>query len=69
MKEGVFVLKLKTIKAEMARNSITGLKLAELLNLSPTTLYLKLSGKRDFTANELGKLSEILKTDVNFFYN
>lgn len=63
------MLKLQTIKAEMARNSITGLKLAELLGLSPTTLYLKLGGKRDFTANELGKLSKILNKEVNFFYN
>ena len=63
------MLNLQNIKAEMARNNMTGLKIAEILNLSPTSLYLKLGGKRDFTAKELGKLAEILNTNVNFFYN
>lgn len=63
------MLNLQNIKAEMTRNNLTGLKIAELLNLSPTSLYLKLGGKREFTANEIGKLAKILNTDIKFFYN
>lgn len=63
------MLKLENIKAEMARRNVTGLELAKTLKISPTTFYLKINGKRQFTANEVGVISEKLKTPINFFYN
>jgi len=62
------VLDLDNIKAEMARNNITGLMLAKHLGISANSLYSKLNGKREFSASELGMISKMLKKTVNFFY-
>lgn len=62
------MLKLNNIRAEMARNKISGITLAEILKISPNSLYRKLNGKNDFTATEIGLIAKELKTEVNFFY-
>lgn len=46
------------LKAEMARHSDTGAILADFLNLTPTSVSLKLNGKRDFTQGEIAKIKE-----------
>lgn len=63
------MLNLDNIRAEMAKNKISGLDLAKKLNISHTSIYQKLNGKRKFTADEIGIIAKILKTDINFFYN
>lgn len=63
------MLNLDNIRAQMAKNKISGPSLAKKLNISQTTFYQKINGKRQFTANEIGIISSVLKTNVNFFYN
>lgn len=40
------------LEAEMARSKITQAKLAEILNISPTTLSFKLNGKSTLSLKE-----------------
>lgn len=62
------MLKLNNIRAEMARNNITGLMLAKKLHISPNAFYKKIKGVTDFTATEIGIIAKELNTEVNFFY-
>lgn len=59
----------ENIKSAMFINKVSGRALAKKLEISETSFYLKINGKRSFTANELGLIAKVLKTEVNFFYN
>lgn len=61
-------LNLTLIRNEMFIARITGVKMAELLEMSQTSFYKKINGHREFTAKELGTIASTLKKDVNFFY-
>lgn len=63
------MLNYQNIKAEMTRSNLNQKELAEILDVSPRTISLKLSGVRKFTAEELFKLSQVLKVDINIFLN
>lgn len=63
------VVNVDLIKNEMFVNRITGVEMAKKLNLSQTSFYLKINNKREFTANELGKMASVLKKETNFFYS
>lgn len=51
----------KNLEAELARNGITKVMLASELNLTQKGLYLKLSGKTDFTLSEIKKIQSLFK--------
>lgn len=59
----------ENIKTAMFLNKVSGRELAKELQISETSFYLKINGKRNFTANELGMIAMILKTQINFFYH
>lgn len=59
----------QNIKAELARKNLTQLELANLLGVSGRTVSLKINGVRQFTAEELYKVSKILDVDINIFFN
>lgn len=63
------IVSVDKIKQLMYKRKITGIKMANLLNLSTTSFYMKVNGKREFTANELGSIATLLNTTPNFFYN
>ena len=63
------MLDLNKIRGQMAYKRITGIELAEKLEISQTSFYKKINGKRQFTANELGLIASVLEKEVNFFYN
>ena len=46
------------LNAEMARNKITQIDLAKLLNMSPSTLSEKMNGKKDFKLSECKKIAK-----------
>ena len=48
--------------AEMARNHITGLKLAKILNVTYQSVYNKLNGKTDFTLAQMEAIQAYFKS-------
>lgn len=50
----------KNLEAEMVRNGISKEMIAEKLSISRKGLYLKLSGKTDFTLTEIKKIQELM---------
>lgn len=46
------------LSAEMARNKITQIDLAKLLNISTSTLSEKMNGKKDFKLSECKKIAK-----------
>lgn len=52
------------------RNEIglTQKEIAVKLGISECSYRMKEQGKREFTANELVKISQVLKTDVSYFF-
>lgn len=59
----------ENIRLKMFVGKMTGRDMAKILDISETSFYLKINGKRNFTAVELGTIAKNLKTEVNFFYN
>lgn len=45
-----------TLKAEIARSGIRQKELAEMANMTETTLSLKINGKRDFKYGEMRRI-------------
>ena len=62
-------LNLNKIKGLMAEKNISGLQMAHKLSISSTSFYLKINGKRPFSAEEIGVMAKALETTPNFFYN
>ena len=46
------------LSAEMARNKITQIDIAKLLNISTSTLSEKMNGKKDFKLSECKKIAK-----------
>ena len=57
-------MKTNLLKAKMTESGFTQRSLAAEMNMSPTTLNLKLSGKRAFDLNEVDKLCNVLGISV-----
>jgi transcriptional regulator with XRE-family HTH domain len=62
-------LKLNKIKGLMAENDITQEKLADIIGLSRASIQLKLQGKRQFKADEIGKIARYFDVEVDFLYS
>ena len=52
------------LRAEMARNRVTGNELAEALNIRPATFSEKMNGKSEFTFAEAKFIKEYLGTTL-----
>lgn len=52
------------IRAEMARQKITGRLLADLIGIAEVTMSTKLNGKSEFTLSEAIAVKKALKTDM-----
>lgn len=56
------------LEAEMARRKITQAKLAEILEVTPTTLSFKLSGKSTLSLKECVKIKNTVFPDKTLDY-
>lgn len=56
------------LEAEMARKKITQAKLAEILEVTPTTLSLKLNGKSTLSLKECVKIKNMVFPDKTLDY-
>lgn len=61
-------LKVSKIKGLMAEREISQEKLADVLELSITSVNLKLQGKRQFNANEISKIARFFDVEVDFLF-
>lgn len=52
------------VDVKLTRNGMTRGDLAKALNLTPSTVSLKLNGKAILTLNEAKKIKQILKTNI-----
>lgn len=52
------------LKAEMARRSITSLKMAKVIDVTIQTFSKKLNGKSDFTLSEAYAIKEFMSLDM-----
>ena len=50
---------LKRIKAYRVYNDLNQYQMADALGIAKTSYYLKETGERDFTSEEVGKMAEI----------
>lgn len=57
-------MRYSNLEAEMKRQDITRGDLAKQLNLTPTTMSLKLNGKAKLTLAEAIHIKKIVKTDI-----
>ncbi len=55
----------KELEIELMKNDISKQKLAEILNISLSCLYNKLSNKAEFKASEIFKISKCLKLSTS----
>ncbi|HUM44362.1 MAG TPA: helix-turn-helix transcriptional regulator [Fervidobacterium sp.] len=56
------------LKAEMARNNIKSMTLAEILGISYDSVINKINGKTDFTRSEIFKIRDTLFPDLSLDY-
>jgi transcriptional regulator with XRE-family HTH domain len=56
------------LKGLMAENDITQQEIAKLLNISPTGLNKKLTGKSEFKASEIKILADFFKVSTDIFF-
>ena len=56
-----------SFKGWMAENNVKQKDLAELLDLSTYSVYLKVNDKRDFTLSEIRKICDAYGVDDNIF--
>lgn len=61
-------LKVNKIKGLMAEKEISQEQLAEVLNISLTSVNLKLQGKRQFKANEISIIARYFNVEVDFLF-
>lgn len=61
-------MNLNKLRGLMAENNITKKELAEILNLSYSGIRKKLNGKSSFTIEQVQKLSNIFKVEINIFF-
>jgi len=58
----------KKVKGLMAENNVNQADIAKLLGLSEVSTSKKLTGKREFKANEISALASYFKTSPNIFF-
>ena len=58
------IVNLIRLKGKMAENGFNSVKLADKLNISHTTMSLKLNGKREFTDSEIYILATLFGSYV-----
>lgn len=58
----------RNLEAEMARARITQFQLSKELDVTPTTMSLKLNGKSNLTLQECVKIKHFLGTDESIDY-
>lgn len=51
------------LKAEMARNHVTGMKMSDLLHITTASFYKKIHGKSDFKLNEMVAIQDYFKAN------
>lgn len=56
------------LEAEMARSKITQLQMAEMLQVTPTTLSFKLNGKSSFSLKECVLIKQLMFPDKTLDY-
>ena len=56
------------LEAEMARSKITQLQMAEMLQVTPTTLSFKLSGKSSLSLKECVLIKQLMFPDKTLDY-
>ena len=56
------------LEAEMARSKITKLKMAEMLQVTPTTLSFKLNGKSSLSLKECVLIKQLMFPDKTLDY-
>lgn len=54
----------RAVKAELARNDITGTELATVLALGRNATYARLRGKTPFNTGELDKITKYIGIDI-----
>lgn len=59
---------LNKIKGLLAEKGFTQKKMARYMDLSNTSFTLKMKGKRNFSAEEIEKLSLALNCPINIFF-
>lgn len=62
----------KNLKAEMSRAGLSGIKLAEWLEITPTALYYKICGKTEWNLKQMkatqSLLNELMGTQLSLEY-
>ena len=58
----------QNLQAEMARRSLTGRSLANLVGVTELTMYNKLNGTTEFKLNEMEAIKELMKIDAPLEY-
>lgn len=53
----------ENLKAEMARNNLTGVKMSNILNITQQSFYSKINGATDFRLNEMVAIQNYLKSN------
>lgn len=56
-------MKFDKLRGRMTELRVTQKQLANAIGIDPSTLNLKITGKRDFTLNEVWMISQVLKLD------
>ena len=56
------------LEAEMARSKITQLQMAEMLQVTPTTLSFKLNGKSSLSLKECVRIKQLMFPDKTLDY-
>lgn len=51
------------LKAEMARNNLTGVKMSDILHITHQSFYKKIHGETDFKLNEMVAIQNYLKSN------
>ncbi len=57
-------MNIRALMAQLTYNDINTAELAEILEVSRTTVYRKLSGLSDFTCPEIGRIKQKLGLDA-----
>ena len=57
------------VKSQMALHGHTYKDLAEMLGKSKASVHNKLAGFRNFTVNELAKMSELYNVPIDYFFS
>jgi transcriptional regulator with XRE-family HTH domain len=63
------MVNLNVIKGRIKEKNMTLNEVAKEIGIATTSFSLKINGKREFTASQIQKLSIVLNTPVNIFFD